>query len=100
MPHLLKHVLPAILLLHAELVSAASTFTMFKDERGETNWEHLANWTSGTLIILLTAAALKLLVSDRREKKANRALEEIRNALERRVLERTATLDESNRLLK
>jgi PAS domain S-box-containing protein len=101
MRKVLKNVLlPAALLLNAELVSAANIFTLFKDEHGDTNWQHLANWTSGTLIILLTAAAIKLFISDRREKKANRALEENRNALEHRVLERTATLDESNRLLK
>jgi len=92
--------LPAALLLNAELVAAANVFTLFKDAKGDTNWQHLANWTSGTLIILLTAAAIKLFISDRREKKANRALEEIRSRLEQRVLERTATLDESNRLLK
>ena len=101
MPTLIKKALPFLaLLLLSELSIAANIFTLFKDERGETNWQHLANWTSGTLILILTAMSIKLFFSARREKKANQALEEIRNALEQRVLERTATLDESNRLLK
>lgn len=101
MPNVMKKaLLYTVLLLSTEIASAASVFTLFKDEHGETNWQHLANWSSGTLILLLTAMLVKLFISANREKKANRALEEIRSGLERRVLERTATLDESNRLLK
>jgi len=72
----------------------------FKKADGSTNWQYLANWSSGSLIIILTGVLLWLFVVNRRAKKANRALHEIRQELEQRVLERTATLDDSNRLLK
>ncbi|NHN36812.1 PAS domain S-box protein [Pseudomaricurvus alcaniphilus] len=86
------------LLLSSPWVTAG-TRSLFKDEQGNTNWQHIANWSSGTLIILLTAAAISLFFSHRHTKRANRALEEIRDALEQRVRERTATLNESNQLL-
>ncbi|MCP8690186.1 two-component system sensor histidine kinase NtrB [Marinobacterium sedimentorum] len=78
----------------------ADLITLFKDDDGKTNWQYVANWSSGILIILLSIAAINLFVIWRRVQKSNRALQAIRNNLEQRVLERTATLDESNRLLK
>ena len=55
---------------------------LFKDEYGNRNWQHLANYTGSTLLILLTIVTIYLLI-----------------ALEQRVQERTATLDQSNKLL-
>jgi PAS domain S-box-containing protein len=72
----------------------------FKLPDGSTNWQHIANWTGGTLIILLSVAALTLLITRKKLRKSNMELTDIRNDLELRVQERTATLDESNRLLK
>lgn len=63
---------------------------------GRTNWQYVANFSSAVLIILLSFTALTLFFSRLRTKQANRELREIREALEQRVLERTATLAESN----
>jgi len=72
----------------------------FKNPDGSTNYQHIANWSGGTLILLLLIAVITLFVTRRKLRKSNRELHEIRNELELRVQERTATLDESNRLLK
>jgi PAS domain S-box-containing protein len=71
----------------------------FKRPDGSTNWQHVANWTGGVLILLLTAAVITLFFTWRMARKANRELQAIRNDLELRVQERTATLNESNQLL-
>ena len=72
----------------------------FKDENNETKWQYVANFSSAVLIVLLSVTAISLFFSHRRATKANKALKEIRDMLEQRVRERTATLDESNGLLK
>lgn len=72
----------------------------FTTDDGHTNWQYVANWSSGVLILLLSAAAITLFFSRRQVNISNEALKEINDELEQRVLERTATLDESNRLLK
>ena len=72
----------------------------FKYPDGSTNWQHVANWSGAILILLLTIAVINLFLTRRKVRKSNLELKEIRNGLELRVQERTATLDESNRLLK
>ena len=72
---------------------------LFKDEHGVRNWQHLANWTGGTLLTLLLIVTVYLFIARRRAYKANKELTAIRNELEMRVQERTATLDKSNQLL-
>ncbi len=72
----------------------------FKYPDGSTNWQHVANWSGGILILLLSIAVINLFFARRRIRRSNLELNEIRNGLELRVQERTATLDESNRLLK
>ncbi|WP_455202032.1 two-component system sensor histidine kinase NtrB [Kaarinaea lacus] len=67
---------------------------------GSTNWQHIANWSGGTLILLLSIAVITLFITRRKLRKSNQELHKIRSELELRVQERTATLDESNRLLK
>lgn len=79
---------------------AMAGITLFKDANGKTNWQHLANWSSGTLIIILSITAVYLFIARRKAFKANQELTAIRKELELRVQERTATLDESNKLLK
>ncbi|NIB41642.1 PAS domain S-box protein [Pseudomaricurvus alkylphenolicus] len=91
-------ILSTLILLHSQVVLAGIT-DIFKDEEGNTNWQHLANWTSGTLIILLTIVVVNLFITRNKAHQANRALEAIRNDLELRVQERTATLDEANQKL-
>jgi PAS domain S-box-containing protein len=78
----------------------AGMITFLNKEDGHTNWQHLANWSGGIFIILLSITAVMLFVSRRQAHQSNRALKEIRNQLEQRVLERTATLDQYNQLLK
>jgi len=72
----------------------------FKLPDGSTNWQHIANWTGSVLIILLSIAVVTLFITRKKLRKSNTELQAIRNDLELRVKERTATLDESNRLLK
>ncbi|ABD79273.1 two-component system sensor histidine kinase NtrB [Saccharophagus degradans] len=71
----------------------------FKNPDGSTKWQHIANFSSSVLILLLLITAIFLFFSVRRAHKANKELKLIRDDLEQRVIERTATLDESNRLL-
>jgi len=72
----------------------------FKNPDGSPNWQHIANWSGSILILLLSIAVITLFVTRRKLRKSNRELQDIRSQLELRVQERTATLDESNRLLK
>ncbi len=94
-----KYLFLTLLFLQSQSLHADLT-TLFKDDDGKTNWQYVANWSSGILIILLSIAAINMFVIWRRVQKSNRALKAIRNNLEQRVQERTATLDESNRLLR
>ena len=71
----------------------------FKDEAGETNWQYVANFSSSVIILLMLLATVFLFFYVRSALKANKELKKIRDDLEERVKERTATLDESNRLL-
>lgn len=79
--------------------SHAGFIDYFKDENDETKWQYVANFSSSVLIVALSIALVNLFFSHRRQVKSNRALKEIRDALEQRVLERTATLDKANQLL-
>ncbi len=95
---LVLHLLPLLLLVSE--AANAGIVQLFKDEQGRTNWQYVANWSSGILILLLSISAIILFFSRRQTQKSNAALKAIRSQLEQRVQERTATLDESNRLLK
>ena len=72
---------------------------IFRDESGKTNWQHLANWSSGTLIIILGLVILSLFAAHRRLSRSHNQLRTIREELEDRVVERTATLDTANKQL-
>lgn len=89
-----------LILICEASVTHASLLRYFKDENGSTRWQIVANFSSTVLILCLTAALTTLFFSHRKKVKANRALNEIRAVLEDRVLERTATLDESNKRLR
>ncbi|MDX2463495.1 MAG: ATP-binding protein [Porticoccus sp.] len=93
-----KYLFSAIIWASSQPLYAGIT-SPFKDSDGHTNWQHLANWSSGIFIILLSITAVTLFFSRRQARQSNRALKAIRNELEQRVLERTATLDQSNQLL-
>ncbi|MEH6529167.1 MAG: ATP-binding protein [Porticoccus sp.] len=95
----MKKYLITIFLLLVSHPLYAGVVSHFKDEEGHTDWQHVANWSSGILILLLSMTAITLFFSRREAHKSNRELETIRRELEQRVRERTATLDESNHLL-
>lgn len=82
------------------LPTAVMALDYFKDEQGHTNWQYVANWSSGILIILLSFSVLRLYHTRRALHQANHSLTENNAVLEERVAERTATLDNSNQLLK
>lgn len=96
----MKNKLLTLFLVFYAQAANASFIQYFKDEDGNTKWQYVANFSSGVLIILLSTALVVLFFVYRRVRRANRELKEIKGALEERVIERTATLDESNRLLK
>ena len=93
-----KLLLLLFLSLHHPTVFALS-IDLFKDESGKRNWQYVANYTGSILLILLTIVTVYLFIARRRLTHTNRELTAIRNELEQRVQERTATLDQSNQLL-
>ncbi len=96
----MKNFLLSIFIFFQSQALHAALKAEFKRADGSTNWQHIANWSASVLILLLTAAVITLFFTWRSARKANRELQAIRNDLELRVQERTATLDESNHLLK
>ena len=92
-----KFIITASLLLSP--FATADIFRVFREDDGSTNWQWIANFSSSILILALTYTVLRLFVSRRQAHQYNNELEEIRAQLEKRVLERTATLNESNTLL-
>ena len=88
---LLRLSTPIFLVLYSHSASAA-LLNYFKFEDGSTNWQYIANWSSGILILLLSITATILFIS-------RLALKDVNDDLEKRVLERTADLNESNRML-
>lgn len=72
--------------------ATAGLLDYFKFDDGSTNWQYIANWSSGILILLLSITATILFFS-------RLALKDINEVLEQRVQERTADLKESNHML-
>ncbi|PHS19820.1 MAG: PAS domain-containing sensor histidine kinase [Kangiella sp.] len=72
---------------------------LFKDEQGKTNWQYVANWSSGILIILLSFTAIILFLSRLAKLKTNKELVAIKLNLEHRVVERTQQLHDSEHYL-
>ncbi len=95
---MMRHLLFISIFLQSEPLYAALRM-QFKYPDGSTNWQHVANWSGSILILLLTIVVINLFFTRRKVRKSNLELKEIRSGLELRVQERTATLDESNRLL-
>ena len=95
----MKKIVLAVVVAIITIYFADSLVQLFKDEQGRTNWQYVANWSSGILIILLSITATVLFFSRMAKQKANSELEAIKDDLEIRVKERTATLDESNHKL-
>lgn len=96
---MMRYLFFILLFLQSQPLFAALKM-QFKYPDGSTNWQHVANWSGAILILLLSIAVITLFFTRRKVRKSNQELKEIRSGLELRVQERTATLDESNRLLK
>ncbi len=95
----MTRLITAVLLATASVPALADLLGVFRLEDGHTNWQYVANTTGTVLIVALSYTLVCLLMVFREARRYNRELEEIRNELEARVRERTATLDESNQLL-
>ncbi|RDE25104.1 PAS domain-containing protein [Motiliproteus coralliicola] len=87
-------VIVSALLLFSYSQTGWAKIPLFRQEDGHTNWQHLANWSAGTFIILLTILSVYLYLARRRANRANRELDKIRRELEQRVRERTANLEQ------
>lgn len=87
------------LFMFSSIHAHAGFIQLFKDEEGETKWQHVANFSSSVLILLLLISVISLLINFLNARKANKELTLIKADLEKRVAERTATLDQSNILL-
>ena len=95
----MKNTLLLVILTLQSSSAWAYKLPIFRDEDGHTNWQHLANYTGGTLLILLSIVTIYLFIARRKAYLANLELTAIKNELEERVQERTATLNQSNQLL-
>ncbi len=88
-----------LVILALQSSSAFALMPRFTEEDGSTNWQHIANFTGSILLILLSIVSVYLYIARRKAYQANLELTAIRNELEERVQERTATLKQSNQLL-
>ena len=95
----MKNTLLLVILTLQSSSALAYKLPIFRDEDGHTNWQHLANYTGGTLLILLSIVTIYLFIARRKAYLANLELTAIKNELEARVQKRTVTLNQSNQLL-
>ena len=96
----LKHILFSWSLMTFCQSATADIFWVFREADGSTNWQYVANFVGNILIIALAILSVRLYFTRRQARTYNQELEEIRSQLEQRVIERTQTLDQSNKLLK
>ena len=96
----LKHILFSWLLLTFCQSAYADIFWLFREADGSTNWQYVANFVGNILIFALAITSVRLYFTRRQARRYNNELEDIRSQLEQRVVERTKTLDKSNKLLK
>lgn len=97
---MIKAFLGLALFLFSSIVRASLIDQYFKDQNGETIWQYVANFTGGVLLILLSIALIILIWKHLQAKRANKALQDMRNALEVRVVERTKDLQATTEQLK
>ena len=83
----------SLLILLFSQAAAADVFWFVRNDDGSTNWQYVANFSSGILVIVLSLTALWLFFTRLQANRYNLELEEIRTQLELRVKERTATLE-------
>ena len=93
MKAVIKKCLSACLICCLGAFAQAELLSPFKDEKGETNWQYVANFSSGVLIITLLIVSAFLFFAHRRAARSNRELTAIKATLEERVARRTASLE-------
>ena len=97
---IMQYVLILILLFFSGYsLAEVDIFSAFRETDGSTNWQYVANTSSGLLIIALLIALIKITFTQRKISRFNNYLIDIKEDLEKRVSERTATLKESNEKL-
>ena len=96
----LTNVLFAWLLIFFCQSAYADIFWFFRENDGSTNWQYIANFVGNSLILALAITAIRLYFTRRQARQYNNELEAIQSQLEKRVEDRTKTLDQSNKLLK
>ena len=89
---IMKKFIALAALLYSSLATA-DIFWFLRNTDGSTNWQYVANYSSGILIIAVSITAIRLFFSRRQAHRYNTELEEIRTQLELRVKERTANLE-------
>ncbi len=92
----MNKLLPLVALASFSLNSYAGLFDVYHNPDGSTKWQFVANTTGGLLLISLVIGFAFLARAHSRSLRANRALNEIKNHLEERVIERTASLQQTS----
>jgi PAS domain S-box-containing protein len=92
--------LSSFLLFALSFQSQADIFAVYRNPNGTTRWQYIANTSLLTLIVSLSIVAIFLFVANRRARKANLELTEMKITLEERVAQRTASLKETAEQLK
>jgi hypothetical protein len=68
----------ALFVLFFSQIATADVFWFLRQEDGNTNWQYVANFSSGILIVALSITAIRLAFTRRAARRYNRDLEEIR----------------------
>lgn len=89
----IKQLAVSISLLCLSAGAHADIFAVFREADGSTNWQYVANTSASLLIIILSVVMAFLIAANRRARRANRALTEIKANLEERVAQRTQVLE-------
>ncbi|RAU18451.1 PAS domain-containing sensor histidine kinase [Nitrincola tibetensis] len=95
----MRHIYLSCLLILISPLAQASLINYFKTADGRTNWQYIANFSSGVLIILLSVVVFFLFMTWRKAFKTNKELTLIRGQLEERVAQRTSALKASQAYL-
>ncbi len=96
MNKLLPLMASACVSLSYSLNTYADIFDVYRNPDGSTKWQFVANSTGGLMLISLVIGFFFLVRAHSRSLRANRALKEIKNHLEERVIERTASLQQAS----
>lgn len=91
----MKQLIAILVLLGLSTAAWADVFAVFREEDGSTNWQYVANTSASLLIIILSVVLFFLIRANRRARRSNRALTEIKATLEDRVARRTTVLEDT-----